>query len=235
MLAPLLMVPAPCPLHLRPGGGAQVSLGRGRAGTGRDAQVRAAEGPRGRPPGWPRRRSPHACRAPSRPVPCRPGGQEAPSAVPWRGFPAPAVRRRRPQPGSRRRHLRVRAQPLRSTPAAAGVQGTRNTGAAARPAASPAPPQPPRPRAARPRPSAPPHLLGPAPRGSQGGAPPSSSQRVMTQDAVTPCLSHLPEVLGPREVFTPVPVFQPRSGCEAGLRPGKFFVARHQDGLGKRA
>lgn len=95
MLAPLLMVPAPCPLHLRPGGGARPALRPGelpppRAGP--TATRRCGRRQRGRgAAGVAAEEKP--ARSPARPPAAhRAGAPEAP-AVPW-GFPAPAVCRR---------------------------------------------------------------------------------------------------------------------------------------------
>lgn len=161
MLAPLLMVPAPCPLHLRPGGGARPARRPGeppppRAGP---AATRRCGRPRGRgAAGVAAEEEPQARRAPSRPVPSRgPGG----AAGLW-GCPAPAVcvpRRSEPAlaAASESVHRSVRglapSEPLRSTRRAPGVEGTAHRRRR--------PPRPGSSAAATPRSPAPP--LGPAP------------------------------------------------------------------------
>lgn len=163
------MVPAPCPLHLRPGGGALPALrpgeppppragptatrrcgrqrGRGAARAGRGGETRTLAAP-------------------------GPEGQRRPRCSKASRLPRSAAAPLRAQPGS---HPRVRPPvrpPGRSGLSLSGTcvghrasKGPHTRAAARR---EPAPPQP-RPRAAPPRVPAPPHLLGPAPHGSQEG------------------------------------------------------------------
>lgn len=183
MLAPLLMVPAPCPLHLRPGGGARPALrpgeppppragptatrrcGRRRRGRGA-AGVTAAEEEPARSPALPhaapRAWVPEAPRCPgaSRLPPCAAAQGPTPLPPPLRVRPSVRPPAARPGPSLSRSRAGHRAS-----------RGPHTRVAARR---RPAPPQP-RPRAARPRPLATPHLLGPAPHGSQGGSTPLPS------------------------------------------------------------
>lgn len=231
MLAPLLMVPAPCPLHLRPGGGALPALrpgeppprragptatrrcgrqrGRGAARAGRGGETRTLAAP-------------------------GPEGQEETAVL--KGFPAPAMFRRAaqspawqptPSPSTSPSSGSLRAEPLRDMRGAPSVEGTAHTrcrppGAGSSAAATPRKLRP----GLQPRPtcSAPPRTV---PR----RAPPSS-QHVMTQDVVTPNTSSSQRFWEWGGVC-PVPVFHPRSGCEATLCLGKFLVPRHQDLPGK--
>lgn len=202
MLAPLLMVPAPCPLHLRPGGGARPALRPGepppplpRAGP---TATRRCGQPRGRGAagGWPRRRSPHARRAASRGArghrPRSSGAPRLPPSAARRRAPLRCHRRVRPPARPRARSL---ARPAPSLSGArVGHRASRgpHTRAAAR-RRRPAPPRL-RPCAARPRPQPRPTCSAPPPAAPRGAPP--SSQHVMTQDAVTPCLSHPAEVQG---------------------------------------
>lgn len=163
MLAPLLMVPAPCPLHLRPGGGALPALrpgeppppragptatrrcgrqrGRGaaRAGRGGETRTLAAPGPEGQ-------EETAVLKGFSAPAKCRRAAQ----SPAWQPPPSPSTS---PSSGS------LRAEPLRDMRGAPSVEGTAHTrcrpprarsSAAATPrssapGSSPAPPARPRP------------------------------------------------------------------------------------------
>lgn len=202
MLAPLLMVPAPCPLHLRPGGGARPALRpgeppppragptatrrcgrrqRGRGAAGVAAEEEPALSP-AHPPAAPRAGDPEAPRCPgaSRLPPCAAAQGPAPLPPPFRVRPSvcPPVR---PHARSGLSRSRARAGHRAS-------RGTAHTRCRPPPTGSSA--------AATPRSPAPP--LGHAPparsRPSRlpGGLHPSS-QRVMTQHVVTPRLIPLPE------------------------------------------
>lgn len=145
----------------------------------------------------------------------RAGGARTPAA-PRPGGPGGTGRGAQGLPGSRRRVPR-RAEPRSAATAGSVHQPVRaiarslarpgpsysgarvghrasrgpHTRAAAR--RRPAPPRP-RPCAARPRPRPRPTCSAPPPAAPKGAPP--SSQHVMTQDAVTPCLSHPAEVPG---------------------------------------
>lgn len=164
------MVPAPCPLHLRPGGGALSALRPGEPPPPRAGPTATRRCGRQRGRGAARAGRGEETRTPAAPGP---EGQEEP-----RCSRASLLRRCAAAPLGAQPGCHPRVRPLVRPPGRSGLSlsGTRaghrasrgpHTCAAAR--REPAPPQP-RPRAAPPRAPAPPHLLGPAPHGSQEGS-----------------------------------------------------------------